>query len=58
MTSNIVHNFCESRLTNYHPPEIYNAYTSLFITVIPFMLGFPKTTLFLYIKDTFFTWQI
>ena len=46
MTSGIVHNFCESRLTNYHPPEIYNAYTSLFITVIPFLLGFPKTTLF------------
>ena len=38
----VVHNFCESRLTNYNPPEIYNSYTSLFITIIPFMMGFPK----------------
>ena len=47
MTSTIVHNFCESRLTNYQPPEIYNAYTSLFITFIPLVLGFPKTNVFI-----------
>lgn len=35
------HNFCESRLTNYSPPEIYNAYTSLIITSFPLILGFP-----------------
>jgi len=46
ITSNVVHNFCESRLTNYKPPEIYNAYTSLFITIIPLILGFPKTNVF------------
>jgi len=46
METTIVHNFCESRLTNYQPPEIYNAYTSLFITFIPFLLGFPKTNVF------------
>jgi len=46
MTSHVVHNFCESRLTNYEPPEIYNAYTSLFITIIPLILGFPKSNVF------------
>lgn len=46
METTIVHNFCESRLTNYQPPEVYNAYTSLFITFIPFLLGFPKTNVF------------
>jgi len=46
MTSQVVHNFCESRLTNYEPPEIYNAYTSLFITIIPLILGFPKSNVF------------
>jgi len=42
----VVHNFCESRLTNYNPPEIYNSYTSLFITIIPFIMGFPKNIIF------------
>lgn len=42
----IVHNFCESRLNNYNPPEIYNSYTSLFITIIPFIMGFPKNIIF------------
>lgn len=36
------HNFCESRLQNNQPPEIYNAYTSLAISVFPFVFGFPK----------------
>lgn len=36
------HNFCESRLQNNEPPEIYNAYTSLVISVVPFISGFPK----------------
>ena len=34
------HNFCESRLQNNQPPELYNAYTSLAISVFPFVLGY------------------
>ena len=40
------HNFCESRLTNNTPPEIYNAYSSLIITTFPLVLGFPKNAVF------------
>ena len=36
------HNFCESRLQNNDPPEIYNAFTSFTISVVPFVYGFPK----------------
>ena len=36
------HNFCESRLQNNQPPEIYNAYTALVISVVPFISGFPN----------------
>tara|TARA_B100000989_G_scaffold297850_1_gene284974 strand:+ start:1947 stop:2702 length:756 start_codon:yes stop_codon:yes gene_type:complete len=36
------HNFCESRLQNNEPPELFNAYTSLAITTYPFIMGFPK----------------
>lgn len=36
------HNFCESRLQNNEPPEIYNAFTSLVISTVPFIVGFPK----------------
>ena len=36
------HNFCESRLQNNDPPEIYNAFTSFAISVVPFVYGFPK----------------
>ena len=36
------HNFCESRLQHNDPPEIYNAFTSLAISVVPFVYGFPK----------------
>ena len=28
---NFIHNFCESRLTNYQPPEIYNSVSALFM---------------------------
>jgi len=38
----VIHNFCESRLNNYNPPEIVNAYTSIFISIIPLFLGFPR----------------
>lgn len=44
--SEFSHNFCESRLSNYMPPEIYNAYTSLIITAFPLILGFPRNTHF------------
>ena len=36
------HNFCESRLQNNEPPEIYNAFTSLVISTVPFIVGFPN----------------
>jgi len=44
--SKFIHNFCESRLTNNTPPEIYNAYTSLIITAFPLLFGFPKNIVF------------
>ena len=40
------HNFCESRLTNNTPPELYNACSSLIITIFPLLLGFPKDSVF------------
>lgn len=40
------HNFCESRLNNDQGPEIYNAFSSLFITIIPLLSGIPKNTKF------------
>ena len=46
MENSFIHNFCESRLTNNQPPEIYNSYTSLFITLFPLVLGFPKNNIF------------
>lgn len=36
------HNFCESRLQNNKGPELWNAWTSLIISVVPFVYGFPK----------------
>ena len=46
MNNRIVHNFCESRLNNNNPPELYNSYTSLFITITPLILGLPKNIIF------------
>tara|TARA_Y100000992_G_scaffold56737_2_gene34410 strand:+ start:1308 stop:1952 length:645 start_codon:yes stop_codon:yes gene_type:complete len=46
MEDEIVHNFCESRLNNNEPPEYFNSFTSLFITIIPLILGFPKNNIF------------
>lgn len=40
------HNFCESRLQSNQPPELWNAYTSLLISAFPFVLGFPKNSMF------------
>ena len=40
------HNFCESRLQYNEGPEYYNAITSLFITIITLITGFPKNTYF------------
>ena len=42
MDNKIVHNFCESRLNNNESPEILNAFTSFFISIIPFIFGFPE----------------
>lgn len=36
------HNFCESKLQNNMPPEQWNAWTSLIISIVPFIYGFPK----------------
>ena len=46
MENKFIHNFCESRLQNNLPPEIYNSYTSLIISVFPFILSFPKSNIF------------
>ena len=46
MDNKFEHNFCESRLNNNLPPEIYNSYTSLAITFIPLIMGFPKSNTF------------
>lgn len=43
---NVIHNFCESRLNNNCPPELLNSYSSLFISIIPFIYGFPKNDIF------------
>lgn len=36
------HNFCESRLQFNRAPEKWNAWTSLIISLVPFVYGFPK----------------
>ena len=36
------HNFCESRLQNDTPPEIYNSITSIAVTIVPVVSGFPE----------------
>tara|TARA_B100000925_G_C22007996_1_gene474650 strand:- start:1330 stop:1983 length:654 start_codon:yes stop_codon:yes gene_type:complete len=38
---NFSHNFCESKIFN-DQPEIFNAISSLFITIIPFFYNFPR----------------
>ena len=48
MNNEVIHHFCESRLQNGHPPELYNAYTSFFITIIPLLLGLPENNYFFY----------
>jgi hypothetical protein len=49
----VVHNFCESRINHYNPPEIVNAYTSMFITFIPIFFGFPQDYYFFNIAILF-----
>lgn len=46
MNNEVIHNFCESRLKHDHPPEIFNAYTSFFITLTPLLLGLPTQNYF------------
>ena len=31
------HNFCESRLNEFKSPEIWNSYSALVISIIPFL---------------------
>jgi hypothetical protein len=40
------HNFCESRINNYQTPEVYNAISSLFVTLVPLCCGKPKNEYF------------
>lgn len=40
---NFSHNFCESRVFN-NQPELFNAISSLFITIIPFFYNIPNNT--------------
>ena len=40
------HYFCESKLKGNRGPEYWNAYTSLVISVVPYVMGFPKNPLF------------
>ena len=51
---NFNHNFCESRLQNNNPPELFNAYTSFFITILPLFFGFPKNYNYLNIAYSLF----
>lgn len=48
MTNDIIfnHNFCESKLQNNEGPELLNSYSSLFITLIPLIIGIPKNMFF------------
>lgn len=39
------HNFCESRLNECNSPELLNSLSSFFISIIPFIYGFPKDSL-------------
>tara|TARA_B100001287_G_C22660708_1_gene520186 strand:+ start:742 stop:1368 length:627 start_codon:yes stop_codon:yes gene_type:complete len=36
------HNFCESRINNNDGPEYFNAVSSLFMTLIPLLIGIPN----------------
>ena len=45
--SKFIHNFCESRLTNNTPPEIYNAYTSFNNNSFSITIWFSKKYSFL-----------
>ena len=40
------HNFCESRLQENRSPEFYNAYSSLIISIVPFLMNIPKNQIF------------
>ena len=40
------HNFCESRLQENQPPELFNAYSSLIISLVPFLTHIPKNQIF------------
>lgn len=40
------HNFCESRINNNQTPEIYNAFSSFFVTLVPLCCGEPKNEYF------------
>lgn len=54
INNEIVHNFCESRLNNNNPPEIFNAYSSLIISLVPLFYGLPKNDIFYNVAIMFF----
>ena len=39
------HHFCESRLTKNQGPELWNAYTSFFISIVPFLYHLPRNNI-------------
>ena len=62
MNNNIIfqHNFCESRIQDNQAPELYNAYSSLFICIIPLFIGNPnnidfKNIRYMFILNGFFS---
>ena len=44
MTNKIIfqHNFCESRMQDDNPPELFNAFSAFAITIVPLVLGIPS----------------
>ena len=44
--STFTHNFCESRLRGDNEPELLNAISSLAVTIVPFVSGFPTDPIF------------
>ena len=46
------HNFCESKLNDNQPPEIWNSISALFMVMIPFIFGFPINEILLNLATT------
>ena len=51
---NVIYNFCESIINNNNPPEIINSISSLAISIVPLVFGFPKNSILLKILSIIF----